>query len=154
MPPPGADRDALAPAPVARGKWLTASVTDDPTTVIAHLFDEADRRDPARARQRVALVDGSNHQIDLIDQQARTRGVDITIVCDLVHVLEHLWAAAWSFYREGDPAAQRRVRKKAIATLDGDADKVAASIRRRAVRHGLDPPRCKNADRCVAYLRN
>ncbi|MGH3440500.1 MAG: hypothetical protein ACRDUY_00330 [Nitriliruptorales bacterium] len=46
------------------------------------------------------------------------------------------------------------MRKKAIAILDGDADKVAASIRRRAVRHGLDPPRCKNADRCVACLRN
>ena len=32
--------------PQARGKWLTASVTDDIPAVIAAAFDEAERRDP------------------------------------------------------------------------------------------------------------
>ena len=33
----------------ARGKWLTASVTDDIPAVIAAAFDEIERRDPAAA---------------------------------------------------------------------------------------------------------
>jgi hypothetical protein len=34
------------PAPVAKNKWLKASVTADAATVITSLFDEAQRRDP------------------------------------------------------------------------------------------------------------
>ena len=47
-------------------KWLTANVTDDLPAVIAAIFDEAERRDPAHERTWVALVDGNNHQIDTI----------------------------------------------------------------------------------------
>jgi len=49
---PGNDtqrRDTTA-APVARNKWLTASVVNDAATVVTAIFDEADRRDPDHAR--------------------------------------------------------------------------------------------------------
>src|ERR1019366_10590242 len=52
--------------PVAAGKWLTASVTDDIPAVITAVFDEAAPRDHARARTRVALADGNNQQIEAI----------------------------------------------------------------------------------------
>jgi hypothetical protein len=147
------DRPA-APAPVAKGKWLTASVTDDAATVVAQIFDEADRRDPAHARTWVALVDGNNHQIDRITAEATARGVKATIVVDFVHVLEYLWRAAWSFHDEGDPAAEAWVRGKATAVLAGGAQQVATSIRRKATRDDLDPPRRANADACAKYLVN
>jgi hypothetical protein len=44
---PGHEMPARRPGPAAKGKWLTASVTDDITTVITAGFDEAERRDPA-----------------------------------------------------------------------------------------------------------
>lgn len=140
MSAPGDHRDDPAAAPTAQGKWLVASVAEDATNVVARLFDEADRRDPAHTRQRVALVDGNNHQIDVINKEAQARGVDVAIVIDFVHVLEYLWGTTWCFYDEGDPAAQRWVCHKAIAVLEGHADNVATTIRRRAIRHGLDPP--------------
>ena len=58
---PGNDtqrRQATA-GPVARNKWLTASVVDDAATVVTTIFDEADRRDPEHARTWIALVDGN-----------------------------------------------------------------------------------------------
>ncbi len=85
-------------------KWVTASVVQDAATVIAKVFDQAQRRDPNHARQWVALVDGNNHQIDRIHTEAKTRGVEVAIVVDLIHVLEYLWGAVWCFYAEGDPA--------------------------------------------------
>ena len=50
--------------PVVTGKWLPANVTDDIPTVIAAMFDEAERRDPHHERTWVALVDGNCQQIE------------------------------------------------------------------------------------------
>jgi len=54
--------------PKASNKWLRASVKDDAATVIATVFDEAERRDPDHHRRWVALVDGNNHQIDRLER--------------------------------------------------------------------------------------
>jgi hypothetical protein len=39
----------------------------------------------------VVLVDGAEHQLDLIRAEAARRDVTIHIVIDLIHVLEYLW---------------------------------------------------------------
>ena len=74
--------------PQARGKWLTASVTDDIPAVIAAAFDEAERRDPQHEREWAVLIDGNNTQIDAVTAEAARRGVTATIVIDFIHVLE------------------------------------------------------------------
>jgi Uncharacterised protein family (UPF0236) len=142
------------PAPKATRKWLTASVVEDAATVVGKLFDEAQRRDPQQQRTWVALVDGNNHQIDRITAEARKREVKVTILIDCVHVLEYLWGACWSFFDEGDPAAERWVHEKALAVLEGKASIVAASIRRKATRQNLDSNDRTGADRCADYLHN
>ncbi|MDQ6724814.1 MAG: hypothetical protein M3066_01355 [Actinomycetota bacterium] len=50
------------PAPVAKDKWLMASVETNAAAVVARVFDEGQRRDPGHQRPWVALVDGNNHQ--------------------------------------------------------------------------------------------
>jgi hypothetical protein len=140
------------PAPEAHGKWLVASVVDDAATVVERLFDEAQRRDPDHKRTWIALVDGNNHQIDRINTEAQARGVTVPIVIDVIHVLEYLWGAAWSFHDEGDPDAETWVREKALAVLNGQATRVAAAIRRKATYHGLDAKKRANADTAAAYL--
>jgi hypothetical protein len=141
-------------APTAKHKWLTASVVDDAASVVATVFDEAERRDPAHEHTWVALVDGNNHQIDRIRVEATRRDVKVSIVVDFIHVLEYLWRAAWSFFDEGDPAAEGWVHDKAHTVLDGKASIVAAAIRRKATRLGLDAAERANADRAADYLLN
>lgn len=145
----GADE---VPAPKAKNKWLTASVVDDAAEVISQVFEEACRRDPAKTRTWVALVDGAKHQIDCIKGEAGRRGVDVHIIVDFVHVLEYLWSSAWSFFCEGDPAAETWVAGKALGVLEGEASSVAASIRRKATCLGLDDRARENADTCANYL--
>ena len=142
------------PAPKATNKWLTASVADDAAAVLAGVFDEAHRRDPTHARTWVALLDGNNHQIDRIHAEASARTVEVTILLDFVHVLEYLWRAAWSFYDEGDQAAEAWVNDKARAVLDGRASTVAAAIRRKATTLKLPAAQRLGADRAAAYLLN
>jgi hypothetical protein len=140
------------PAPVAEAKWLTASVVDDAASVIARVFDEAERRDPDHKRTWVAVVDGNNHQLDRIKAEAKSRGVTVTIVVDFVHVLEYLWSSAWCFFDEGAPEAEAWVQEKALAILAGESSTVAAAIRRKATCLGLDRKSRQNADECADYL--
>jgi hypothetical protein len=149
---PGSEDRTRTPAPTARHKWLTASIVADAAQVVAQVFDEAERRDPEHRRSWVALVDGNNHQIERIQAEAKRRGVTVTIVCDLVHILEYLWSAGWCFFSEGDPAAEHWVREKARAILEGKASLVAAAIRRTATNRGLTAGQRASADTCADYL--
>src|SRR2546430_16219351 len=82
-------------------------------------FSEADARAPHRQRTWVVLVDGAEHQLDLIRAEAQRRGVTIHIVIDLIHVLEYIWKAAWSLHAAGDPAAEDWVAARALTALPG-----------------------------------
>lgn len=147
-------KDESTPAPTAKAKWVTASVVEDAAEVVARVFDEADRRDPDHQRRWIALVDGNNHQIDRIGAEARVRELSVTIVIDLIHVMEYLWGAVWCFFAEGDAAAEAWVRAKTLAILEGNARQVAAGIRRRATTSGLRAANRRKADACATYLTN
>jgi hypothetical protein len=150
--PAPAGTPARRPGPVVTGKWLHANVTDDIPTVIAAMFDEAERRDPHHQRTWVALVDGNNQQIDTITDQAHARSVDVTIVIDFVHVLEYLWKAAWTFFYPGDPDAQTWVAGHARTILTGRAVDAAATIAHQADAAAFRGNERTGADEAVAYL--
>jgi hypothetical protein len=151
---PGKTREQRSAGPRAVGKWLHASITDDATTVIGAMFDEASRRDPAGTRTWIALVDGNAHQIEAIRGQARARDRPVTILIDIVHVLEYVWRAAWCFYPEGDPAVEVWVAQQALDILDGHANRIAGRIQRKITQQNLEPGRRVGADACVTYLLN
>jgi hypothetical protein len=140
--------------PQARGKWLTASVTDDIPAVIAAAFGEAERRDPSHQREWVVLIDGNNTQIEAATAEAESRGVTATIVIDFIHVLEYLWKAAWSFFDKGEPAAEEWVAAQARKILHGKSAQVAAGIRRRATTYGYSAAERAGAGECARYLDN
>lgn len=146
--------DKATPPPKAHHKWVTASVAEDAAVVVSKVFDEAERRDPGHQRTWVVLVDGNNHQLDRIHAEAHARHINVSIVIDLIHVLEYLWGAAWCFFAEADPAAEAWVRDKALAVLEGKAKQVAAGIRRRASTIGLTKTKRTKADACATYLTN
>lgn len=149
------ERDsASTEAPKATAKWLTASINDDAATVIAAVFDEAERRDSDHDRTWVVLVDGNNHQIHRARAEAKARGAPVSILIDFIHVIEYLWKAAWSFHNEGDPAAEAWVHKHARQILEGRARVVAGNIRRQATNAGLDPKQRTGADTAARYLTN
>jgi hypothetical protein len=140
--------------PQARGKWLTAPVTDDIPAVIAAAFGEAERRDPGRQREWAVLIDGNNTQIEAVTAEAAARGVTVTITIDFIHVLEYCWKAAWSFFDKAEPAAEEWVADQARKILHGKSAQVAAGIRRRATAYGYNRAERAGADECARYLDN
>lgn len=139
-------------APKATDKWLTASVVEDTASVIATIFDEAERRDPDHSHVWVGLVDGNKHQIDRFETEAAARKIDLHNFVDWIHVLEYIWSSAWSFFDHGDPGAEKWLAEKALEVLSGRAVIVPAAIRRKATTLGLDDTTRKNADKAADYL--
>ncbi len=152
LPPPGPRPGPPPAAPKARHKWVTASVTADAATVVAAVFAEAGRRDPARRRTWIALADGNVHQLGRFRAEAAARNITLTIICDFIHVIEYLWTAAWSFFPEASPEAGPWVRGHAAAILDGRATAVAAAIRAAATTAGLGKTKRQAAERTARYL--
>jgi hypothetical protein len=129
---------AAPPGPRAVNPWYTPQITASRAETITMLLDEAQRRDPGRARPWIALVDGDNHQIGAITAQAAARDVSITIVIDFIHVIEYLWKAAWCFHRPRDPAAEDWVTAAGLDILHGRTPEVISRIQAAAA---ADPPR-------------
>jgi hypothetical protein len=154
-PVPRTTRDILGPGPRPPGpgaarKWLTASITAGAAEVVAAAVDEAGRRDPGRQQTWIALADGNKDQIRWLQAQAAARGVTIPVIIDLIHVLEYLWDAAWSFFPEASPEAGPWVRDRAAAILDGHAADVAAGLRAAAA--SLTTANRKTAEKTARYL--
>ena len=145
-------------APIATGKWLTASIVEDIPTVIAAGFDEAERRDPDHQRTWLALVDGNTTQIDAILAEARRRGVTVTILVDLLHVSGYLWDAAKAFFctdtTAGMTLASSWVSERTRLILQGRAGEVAGRITARANDSKLTAAQRKATDAAATYLTN
>jgi hypothetical protein len=131
-----------------------ASIKKNAVTVIVEAFEEAKRRDPTFSRPWAVLVDGSTDQIDTVKRVAKTLGVEPTIVCDIVHVLEYLWKAGHCFEKEGTRDLEKWVLDRLHAVLKGKSSDVAAGIRRSATLRKLTGKKREAVDECARYLLN
>jgi hypothetical protein len=145
------ESDASRPAP--RDKRVWASVEKQPRTVIRSMFDEALKRDPERKCRWVVLVDGEPKQLAAVKAEARRVGVKVTILLDVVHVLEYIWKAARAIFGESTPEAETWVGDRLLALLTGrSGGDVAATIRWWASQRDLDEPALKMLKTSCGYL--
>ena len=141
------------PRPINKRVW--ASIVHKPQRVIQDAFDEALRRDPDLRRRWVVLVDGNKDQLERIRQAARDTGVKITIVLDIVHVLEYLWRAAYAFHPDGTTDAQAWVECRLLALLNGrSGGEIAKSLRAMIKTHKLDEKGVARVEATAKYLTN
>ena len=138
--------------PQPQDKRVWASVRQEPRTVITEMFNEARGRDPEGTHPWVVLVDGQEHQLRLIRHEVKRRGVAVTLILDLFHVLEYLWAAAFAFHAEGSAEAELWVRTQLLSLLRGRVSRVAAAMRRRATVGAFTASKRAAVDRCADYL--
>jgi hypothetical protein len=98
------------------------------------------------------LVDGHEHPLRLIRHEGKRRRVAVTLILDLFHVLESLWAAAFAFHAEGSAEAARWVRTQRLSLLRGRVSRVAAAMRRRATVRALTASKRTAVDTCADDL--
>src|SRR5450631_2305213 len=123
--------DAPTP-PRPENKRVWASLLKGKTAVIQEVAEEMQRRDPSASKTRVALTDGERAL------QIRVEGeLNVTLVLDLMHVLEKLWKAAYVFHAEGSLKAEIRVMDRTLQILSGAVGQVVKGIRQSITKRGL-----------------
>jgi len=151
LPRDASERAERKKGPAARNRHMDASLEHSTATMVTTLFDQAECRDPEHLRRWIVLVDGANHQLDCLTQEAARRGVSIDIIIDFVHVLEYLWKAADDLH----PTQHTRaafVQQAARDLLEGHAPRVIADLHAHRRAHTAADRPAPGLDRAAAYL--
>ena len=141
---------ALRPRPEQKRVW--ASLARSPQEVITEMFEEVVHRDPKGQKCWVALVDGNETQIRLVEQLAKERNLTVPIVVDFIHVAEYVWEAAKALFPDDKKKQDSWVLKHMREILRGKATNVAAGIRRSATFRKMGSAERKPVDACANYL--
>jgi hypothetical protein len=140
------------PRPRPEKKRVWASLEKTPEEVIEEVFEEAGCRDPGHRKKWVALVDGNKPQIRILRRLAKKKGIDLTIIVDVIHVIEYLWNAGRAFNSESGEALESWVRVRILEILRGNAGYVAGGMRRSATLRDFASADRKPVEVCANYL--
>ncbi|MGH2879859.1 MAG: hypothetical protein ACRDK4_09680, partial [Solirubrobacteraceae bacterium] len=94
------------PKPTRKRVW--ASLTAGKDVFISDVKAEMTRRDPEHERTWVIVTDGER----ALQRRVISTFTDVTLVLDLLHVLDKLWNAAHALHPEGSPEAEQFVRAR------------------------------------------
>lgn len=150
----GGSRINKMKCPPIENKRVWASLEKMPEEVIVEAFTEAENRDPKHDKTWVGLVDGNNTQINILKKIAKAKGIELTIIVDIIHVIEYLWEAGRAFHPKSGPELEKWVQHRLKKILEGKAGHMAGGMRRSATRKKLSPKERAPVDKCATYLLN
>ena len=135
----------VPPRPENKRVW--ASLLKGKDAVIQEVAEEMERRDPSASKTRVALTDGERALQIRVDHKLK-----VTLILDLMHVLEKLWKAAYVFHAEGSLEADLWVMDRCLRILSGDVGQVVKGFRQSITKRGLSGARRKTLEAVAGYL--
>ena len=91
------------------------------------------RRDPRHRRTWVMVTDGER----ALQRRVARDFHGVTLVLDLLHVMEKLWKAAYVFHPENSPEARSFVYQRAERILSGQVSQVVKGLRQMATKRHL-----------------
>ena len=131
-------------------KRVWASLTSDKDTFINDVKAEMTRRDPRHRRTWVIVTDGER----ALQRRVCQTFTDITLVLDLLHVLEKLWKAAHALYPEGSREAEQFVYERAERILGGQVSQLIKGLRLMATKRKLTATKAKTLQQVASYLHS
>ncbi len=118
---PGAAQAPRRPRPIQ--KELRATL-DGKASAVSHLAQRAALRDTQHILSRVALSDGA----EALQAHMQTQLPSYTLVLDIIHVSDYLWASATALVGETSPERTPWVRRHLERILSGQTSGVIAEL--------------------------
>ena len=100
------------------------------------------------------LVDGDPELRNWVQAEARSRGVKITLVLDIIHALQYLWRAGEDLCGEEEAAVEDWVLPRLERILSGKVSDVVAGMTRSATKRGLSKGQRRSVNQCANYFLN
>lgn len=131
-----------------KDKRVWASLLAGKDSVIAEVRAEMTRRDPDRRHTWVIVTDGER----ALQRRVTSSFTDITLVLDLLHVMEKLWKVGNALHVEGSPEAIAFVRERARRILCGEVSQVVKGFRSIVTKRALKGEKAKTLTSVANYL--
>jgi hypothetical protein len=90
----------------------------------------------------------------VLKKYAKKNDITLTIILDIIHVIEYLWDAAAALHGASTPEAEDWVSERLLLVLQGNASSVAAGMRRSATLSDMTDEQRAPVDKCANYLLN
>ncbi len=143
---PACQQRPKRPKPSHKRVW--ASLTAGKDAFIADVKAEMTRRDPEHERTWVIVTDGER----ALQRRVIKNFENVTLVLDLLHVLEKLWKVAHALHAEGSPEAEAFVRARAERILCGMTGQVVKGLRQTVTKRQLTAVKAKTIHGVCDYL--
>lgn len=140
--------------PKVEQKRVWASIEKEPIEVIEDALLEAGNRDSTKEKTWVALVDGNNSQLIILKRLDKKHSLGLTIIVDIIHVIEYLWTAGRAFCPESNLKLELWVQDRLLKILQGKSGIVAGAMKRSATLRKFSPKEREPVDKCARYLFN
>jgi hypothetical protein len=137
---------AARPVPQSKHVWATLAGKD---TALAHLAEQARKRDGAHIVDRVALTDGAI----ALQQRVVAQLPEFTLVLDVIHAVEYLWKAANALLGEGHQGRTAWVSRHLEALLSGAVTEVIAALENDLASRRLCASRREAVETTMGYYR-
>lgn len=134
------------PKPTHKRVW--ASLTSTKDVFIADVNAEMIRRDPEHQRTWVIVTDGER----ALQRRVISTFTDVTLVLDLLHVLEKLWKVAHALHPEGSPEAEAFARQRTERILCGMTGQVVKGLRQTVTKRQITGVKAKTIHSVCDYL--
>jgi len=136
------------PRPRRHAKRVWASLTDSKDSFIGDVKAEMSRRDPHHRHTWVIVTDGER----CLQRKVTATFTGVTLILDLIHVLDKIWKAAHVFHPEGSPEAVTFARVRTERILNGQVSQVVKGLRQMSTKHHLRATKAKTIHDVTNYL--
>jgi len=138
------------PEPCHKRLRATLAGKDAAFEEVRRQFDE---RDPEGRKERVFLSDAD----PALQKRAQTylgAGSNVTMVLDLIHVIERLWGAVRAFHPEGSSEAAVWVMQRLQMLLEGKVGRVIGGLRQSITKRKLSASKRRAVESAADYMDN
>jgi len=139
--------------PRAKNIRRMASLKKLKIDVIQAMQADALQRNPNNKRQTVVLIDGMPYLYKLV-KKGLNEIKDYVVILDIIHVLEYLYLAAHSIYKENSKDAKKYVYKQLLGILNGRVGRVIGSMKQTKKKKNLTGNKLKSMEKVITYLSN
>jgi hypothetical protein len=134
--------------PKPKHKRVWASLTASKDNFIADVKGEMTRRDPNHERTWVIVTDGER----ALQRRVIGSFENVTLVLDLLHVVDKLWKVAHVLHAEGSPEAEAFVKARTERILCGMVGQVVKGLRQTVTKRRLAGQKAKTIRGVCDYL--
>jgi hypothetical protein len=142
---PAAERPKR-PKPTRKRVW--ASLTAGKDAFITDVKDEMTRRDPEHKHTWVIVTDGER----ALQRRVIASFQNVTLILDLLHVMDKLWKAAHALHPEGSPEAEQFVKARTEKILCGMTGQVVKGLRQTVTKRAITGQKAKAIHSACDYL--